>query len=383
MALSEIQVVEREYECAADGYRQVLASDPASSMAETGLGQCCQIIGQYSEAAACFENLLGRGVRSLPVIAKASQIPTRFSSADWLNLLKEVRKGDTEDKSDFENSVAFVKAAMLHRAGRHGDAWQLLVSANRCQFLARREAWERQRQDEDISLAQARESVATVMGGRPGEGRSAVSLFILGPSRSGKTLLEQLTSSLGCVKRGYENPIVENAVRRAYQSAGYLASRRFVGMSAAVEALCRNFYLDELQRRGGRARVFTNTDPDRIHEAVRIAEIIPNVRFLLVKRDPDDLALRMFMTKYAAGNAHAYDLATIRGHAAWYHQFIDVIAAKYPAISRVIHYEEMIASPLKTRAEVAGLCGLETAGGPMPGLGDDRGCAAPYLVMMN
>ena len=77
------------------------------------------------------------------------------------------------------------------------------------------------------------------------------------------------------------------------------------------------------------------------------------------------------------------DCARFRGHVAWYHQFIDVIAAKYPAISRVVHYEEMIASPLKTRAEVAGLCGLETAGGPMPGLGDDRGCAAPYLVMMN
>ena len=79
----------------------------------------------------------------------------------------------------------------------------------------------------------------------------------------------------------------------------------------------------------------------------------------------------------------ADDLATFRDHAAWYHQRIEVIAAKYPKISRVIHYVEMIASPLKTRAEVAGLSGLETASGQIPGPGDDRGCAAPYPVMMN
>ena len=40
------------------------------------------------------------------------------------------------------------------------------------------------------------------------------SLFILGPSRSGKTPLESILASARDVKRGNENPIAVNALRK-------------------------------------------------------------------------------------------------------------------------------------------------------------------------
>ena len=114
------------------------------------------------------------------------------------------------------------------------------------------------------------------------------------------------------------------------------------------------FYLDELKRRAGTAAVFTNTDPDRILEAAKFAQIIPNVRFAFLKRNPEDLTLRIFMKKYASGNAHAYDLAAIRRYISWYHQFIDqFLAAKFPKISLVVQYEDLIENPAKIREQVA------------------------------
>ena len=105
-------------------------------------------------------------------------------------------------------------------------------------------------------------------------------------------------------------------------------------------------------------------------------------RFIFVKRDPDDIELRIYMKKYHRGNAYAYDIGNIREHVAWYNQMVDVVAERVPHISMVIQYENMIADPAAALRPVAELCGLAPPDGPLPQLGDDRGCAAPYREFM-
>lgn len=383
LAYSEVMRREREYEIAATGYRRVLAADPASQAAEIGLAMCNMNTGLYGEAAQRFGNLLQRGGRSKQLIFNAARLQTHLPGFNWLDLADEVTIEKTENRSDFAIAIAFLKAEILDRAGRYNEAWQQLVTANHQTFLGMNEALKNQIAYQEASLARSRGNSARAFESGPDDVRSPVSLLILGPSRSGKTTLEALVASAGRVKRGYENPIMENAVRRAYQSAGYPASRQYWGMPPQVEVLCREFYLDELKRRAGAALVFTNTDPDRILEAAKFAEVIPNVRFAFLKRNPEDLALRIFMKKYASGNAHAYDLTAIRRYISWYHQFIDILAAKFPEISIVIQYEELIENPAKMREKVSQLCGLDTIEMPPPAIEDDCGCAASYLLWMN
>ena len=45
-------------------------------------------------------------------------------------------------------------------------------------------------------------------------------------------------------------------------------------------------------------------------------------------------------------------------------------------------YEEMIADPAGALRVAADLCGLPMRDGPLPALGDDRGCAEPYRQFM-
>ena len=119
-----------------------------------------------------------------------------------------------------------------------------------------------------------------------------------------------------------------------------------------------------------------------MHDAVRMASVIPNVRFVLVKRNFDDTVLRIFSRRYSSGNAYAYNLATIRDHVTWYHQMMDIIVAKLAAITCVVSYEEMVADPHSALKTVAVLCGLPMPESPLPAFGDDRGCAAPYREFM-
>jgi hypothetical protein len=114
-------------------------------------------------------------------------------------------------------------------------------------------------------------------------------------------------ATLDGVKRGYENPSLENAIRRTFQSGGLLTSKLFEVLPPKFNSECRALYLKELSRRAGSAKVFTNTDPIRIHDAARVAAALPNVRFIFVKRSMEDNMLRIYMRKYQHGNAYAYD----------------------------------------------------------------------------
>jgi hypothetical protein len=128
--------------------------------------------------------------------------------------------------------------------------------------------------------------------------------------------------------------------------------------------------------------VFTNTHPAYIHDAARLAIILPNVRFIFLKRNLEDISLRIYMRKYNTGNAYSYDLKATREYVVWYDQMIDALAKKLPNIVRVIHYEEMVADPDTALRAAAELCGLPLNDTLSLQIGDDRECAAPYRELI-
>ena len=144
----------------------------------------------------------------------------------------------------------------------------------------------------------------------------------------------------------------------------------------------RNFYLEELQERAGSAKVFTSAHPGRIFDVLRIAEVIPNVRIILVTRDIDDLTLRIFMKSYQQQHPYAYDIATIREYIRWYNKMIDIVMEKFPSISIVIKYEDVIVNPRMALEKISDLIELPVVEGALPVAGDDRNCAAPYSGYM-
>jgi sulfotransferase family protein len=96
----------------------------------------------------------------------------------------------------------------------------------------------------------------------------------------------------------------------------------------------------------------------------------------------DDTTLRIYFRKYSGGNAYAYDLAAAREHVLWYHQMMQLMAAKLPDHVHIIRYEDMVADPAAALRVAADLCGLPMPEGPVPAVGDDRGCAEPYRQLM-
>ena len=381
MTLGEIYRQEREYDLGAKTFKEAFTLDGSMQSALLGHVICCMQMGEEDAALESLRILLDMGARDIDTISWLGHIPREISGIDVLPLLDNATPRTGQSPDDFESSLALTRGSALNAAGRFDEAWQQFVTGNRLIFLHHAEACANDEIKKTRLIELLRKSkIRPLQDASPGA--VPVSLFILGPSRSGKTTLERLAASLDGARRGHENPSMENAVRRTFQNAGLPTRERLIELPPSLDTMFRGFYEQEIVGRAGPARLFTNTHPGRIDDVARIAGALPSARFIFVRRNPDDLVLRIFMQKYLAGNHYAYSLDTIRQYISSYNEMSDMLLERLPNRARSINYEDMIANPRSALAIVAELCGLEMPDGPLPKLGDDRNCAAPYRDLL-
>jgi tetratricopeptide (TPR) repeat protein len=379
--LGEIYRAELEFEKAIGSYRQALKLDPNMHSAVMGLGRCFVSLENYASAVEVFESLVHSQLRIIDPLHELATLPASFIKLDILAEMAKVAKEPLQDQAEFENACAFTKAIVLHNAGRHNEAWRCIVPANTILFRAKCDEFQ------ELSWVQrnALASMRAFVGKYPPAKNSAdrpISLLILGPSRSGKTTLERLISTLNCVKRTFESPIAGLAVRNTLLDAGLLPSQFLEFLPPELHQQYVESYFTDLQKKFGAVKVISNTNPVLVRDAARMAAVVPNVRIILVKRNIEDNVFRMYMTEYQNGNSYAYDLKAARDHIDWYNEMMDLIAATYPDLVRAVTYEEMVDDPLAVRNLVANLCGIEPGPSTILDIGDDRGCAAPYEELM-
>ncbi len=380
VTLGGIYSEEREYELARDAFQAALTQEPDLEAANLGLAFSFMSLGRNTEAAEILNNLLKRGVRSDRLFAALAELPPTMNAANALSELGKLTVREGGNRLDFENSIAFMRSTALDVAGRYREAWEELEGANRNRFEHVRKLLKDSNERQRFSLKWLRESRAGK--GRDQKGATA-SLFILGPSRSGKSSLEMLLGTIDGVRLGYENPSLENAIVHSFHDAGLITSWSLEHLPPQFHGQFRKKYTEELEHRAGSARIFTNTHPAYIQNAANLIGLIPNVRFIFVKRNVDDLMLRIYMRRYRAGNPFAYSLPTIRDHIDWYFAMMDLMAEKFPDAVWITNYEDMVSDPAGVLRTAAEFCGLPAHEGPVPDIGDDRGCAAPYRELMD
>ena len=376
--LAAVYREDREYELAAATYRKVLGRLPAHADAAHGLGDCCSHLGRVAEAAAALERAHEFRPDSVAILYALSQLPASATEVHILGALDRVRKEEGQAQDDFDTFVAFTRAAALDRQGRHAEAWRALQEANRREFPKHESDYRKQVARMRAVQKAALQSNAGADVPPPAPRSHPLSLFIIGPSRSGKTTAERLLAQVEGVRCGYENRLVERAARRTSQLSGLLTMRNPSDLPKALDDRFRTIYLEEVQEFGRGARIVTDTYPAMIPYVGRIATTLPNVRFIFVRRDRYDCALRIFMKYYRAGNHYAYDITTIFQYVSWYYEMVDVWLEKLPRLLLSLDYDGMVAEPRAAMARIAEFCGASMGAGVPPDLGDDRDCSKAY-----
>jgi Tfp pilus assembly protein PilF len=370
-------------ELAANTLRQAQALNPHEPFVAVtfALARANAAAGRFREAAAIFEDLWDRGQHTLDVLTGLIELPAQVVRKDILGELDNVARDAGRPSADFDTNVMFVRAAALDKAGRYAEAWQNAATANRAIAARVKNELVAEAAARAHTLDRLRADTTRIVPAAP-DNSQPISLFILGPSRSGKTSLETLVATLEGVRRGYETPTLENAIGRAAREVGLSGAFSLARIPPRIHPQVRACYAQELAHRAGSARVFTSTHPGYIEEASQMATILPNVRFIFVKRDVDDNVLRIFMRRYKQGNPHSYELKAARQYVEWYHAMIDTLAARMPDIARIVQYEDVVADSSAALSIAAALCHLPITDRTLPALFDDRNCAVPYRDFM-
>jgi tetratricopeptide (TPR) repeat protein len=371
-SIGELHREQREYELAVHAFKRACDLDSGLGTAHAGLGLALVYLGRLPEAAKAFEASLARMTSNLNTLFQLAGLPRPLVTTDLLSIISKLPAPKTRRE---EAKIAFLRGEALNQRGNYGEAWKAFTAANAIMFSELEPAWQRQRLHDQQFVGQLKSSAVVPATDRDDQ---PISLFILGPSRSGKTTVEFLVSSLSGVKRGFENLIVEKSVTRSFHEAALPPRDRLKDLPKSMDPQFRNHYRALLLAAADGNSVFTNTHPGNMLDAMRLAALLPSSRFILVKRNVDDLTLRIFMKMFLDGHPYAYSLDSIRTYVQTYYSVLDVLAERLPGRTLTITYDEMIADPKRTRDAIAGLCMLTPAATPVPDLGDDRGCAKHY-----
>jgi hypothetical protein len=344
------------------------------------LASCLLNRGRLLDAAAVLDRSVARGQRSLKILGLLASLPPGLSKFVALDELGKLQPSIEKAGASTASELAFAYCAALDQAGMHDKAWQHLVDANRTAHEACARVLPAEVAARDAAFKRIANADSVIAAPDP---RYPISLFILGPSRSGKTTLENLLRNFDCVKAGGENTIVETALRKTWQSAGLPASHAIDQLPSHLWPDFRSRYLEELREKSGDASVFTLTVGERIADISILARIVPNVRILLVRRDSNDNVLRIFMARYAGGNSHAYSLPSIRAYLDWYSGMQDRVGKTFGAIANSVRYEDVVADPAKALSDAAALCGIQATPADNLTVYDDRGCSRNYLTLVD
>jgi tetratricopeptide (TPR) repeat protein len=381
LTLGEIYREDREYELAAQAYLEAMKLDSSLDIAKQGVALSYSKLGRTAEAATLLEQLIAAGNRDVKVLLNLAQMPPSLVKADLLSLVKEAKRNSSLPESDFNSLLDFFQAAALDKSGRIGDAWKQWEKSNRSVHAQQKGAWKDEQQRMAKLLSLAGQANSNSVNANPAD--QPLSLFILGPSRAGKSTAEGLMGEFAGVKLGFESPAIENAVKRTFHAASLPTKQLAFEIPPNLDHLFREQYVKELKGRAPGAKVFVSTSPGRIRDANRLAQSLPSVRFLLIKRDRHDNALRIYQSKYSKGHSFAYDLSSIYEYLDWYHAMMETLARKFPSLCLATTYEEIVADPRQFVKSVAEFCELPFVTLPqLPDVGDDRACAGPYRQFM-
>ena len=341
-----------EVDAAYATYDQLIALDPKSPEWLSGKILLMQQVGALDKAA----RLLRRAIKKMPEQAFFYRMLTsgeKLKSADPLITQMQKRlkaKGvSARDRSQF----GYALAKVMSDQGRHDQVFAYLNIAN----AAEREMHPfdfKALKDDAWALIHAQADV-------PFPVRTAdddfMPIFLVGTPRSGTTLIERVLAAHPQASGIGESALAMRGIPvllgqpGAYRPLGDVPQDTRDGYARAVERHARRMGAET------RAVVDKSMNTHRIMGAIRVT--MPNARFVVIDRDPRDVALSIYRNTFPPGqHRYANDLGDI---ARYIHDFREGVAFwtdRLPEAPHVVNYEAFVGDPeTQTRAliEAVGL----------------------------
>jgi hypothetical protein len=182
-------------------------------------------------------------------------------------------------------------------------------------------------------------------------------IFIVGLTRSGSTLIEQILASHPAIEGTGELPEITHMVIRLHGSTGnYPQILGRIGPEE-LKALGEEYLArTRIQRKLGR-RYFIDKLPTNLEHVGLIHLILPNAKIIDVRRHPLSCCFSNFKHHFESGLGHSCDLAELGRYYRDYAQLMAHFDAVLPGRIHRVFYEELVRDPERETRRLLDYCG--------------------------
>ena len=204
-------------------------------------------------------------------------------------------------------------------------------------------------------------------GADPGDGDPVpifVPIFVMGMSRSGKSLTESLLSQHGDVYGAGESRAWNTALRTVLHKNA-ISGPFPTYVESLTDGQIREMgeiYMKEVSRLSPESRFFVDTTPENYPYVGLIFRALPWARMIHCHRDPVDNCLFIYFQRYRlrlGKHRYSYDLRNIASYYAGYEDVMAHWRKIYGDRILGLRYEETMRNPAETTARIFAFCGLK------------------------
>ena len=188
-----------------------------------------------------------------------------------------------------------------------------------------------------------------------------VPVFVVGMSRSGKTLVDSLLAPHEDVYCAGESSEWRKAVRAVLQKRSISpAFPEFMNALSGDDIRdMGRIYMENIVKRSPNSKLFISTLFGNSRSIGLITQALPRAKIIYCHRDPMDNCLFVYFKRYADGNDYSYDLGNIASFYVCYHDMMAHWRKLYGDRILGVRYEDMVRDPAEIGARIYRYCGLD------------------------
>ncbi|MCL3881974.1 sulfotransferase [Marivita sp. GX14005] len=317
-----------------------IALDPKAIKPQADKALYLQRAGRFDASEALFRRLLKKHPNDAELY-RMFAATHRFTKSDPLiGAMRRLAKHPKLPPAG-RMHINFALAKAMEDTGQHGRVFHHLRPANAAQAAlwpddpaARAAEW-----SGTVAAQDGLTQLADAPGTKPGL------IFVTGLPRSGTTLVEQIIASHSQVQAGGE---MATALRCAYASFGAGAAMRPLATATRDELIRFTRQLEQLNRPSAAQDTPRLTDKSIMAFLIYglLHATLPNARFIIVHRDPRDIAVSIYKNHFSTGtHRYATDLAAIAEVIKSFRRITAHWRDTLPDRLTEIRYEDLVSDP--------------------------------------
>ena len=315
---------------------------PDYAEAHNNLGNTLKELGRLDEARASYTQAIALKPDYVDGARNLVKLPVGQLDSDTLNLCEKAFDILNDSPEDQIKNFFFQGNLLKHR-GFIEQSFNVFCKANKLKLEVSKDGM-------IVAANKNSDSLMRIDKWMPSPPELAekklAKLFIVGPSKSGKSSVEHILSGSSYVKTLCE--VIQHNELIKDNDCGKDSS----------EILFENlFFQSEGKLFNQGYKVVTSTNPESIFYSDYLMDMLPNAYFIIVKRDIQDVSPEMFTSEYKSGNLYSYDVNEISKYLDVYNRVCDTVALRVPDRCLTISFENIIQAPEDVVDQISKLVG--------------------------